>query len=225
MTAAAVAPAARRTRRYVARAASAVLLLAVAALTALLLGRAAGYQVLIDRSDSMQPAIAAGDLIVTKHVRPAEVRVGDIVTFADASRGGELVTHRVIAKRDKGKRVAVVTRGDANTGVERWVADANGTVGRFAFRIPKLGFFVAWLTVPAIRLLFVTFAAVALGALLLRRIWATGTLDGDRDRSSPGSEGRRPERGHPDGRDSGTAPRLMPAVVRASRAPGRVDAA
>ena len=169
----AVAPAIAigRTRRWLDRAVSAALLLAVAALLACTIGYVKGYRVMIDRSDSMQPAIAAGDLIVNMPVRPDAVAVGDIVTFVDRTRHDELVTHRVIRKRVEPHRVAFVTRGDANTGVERWSIESDATLGRFVFRIPKAGSPMSWVAQPVMRLLLVGAGALFLGFLLVRRIW------------------------------------------------------
>jgi signal peptidase len=161
----------RRARRWIDHVASALFIVLLACLLAVVTSTAVGYRVLVDRSDSMAPRIEAGDLIVTKTSRPSEVVRGDIVTFSDASRGGTLVTHRVVRKREGRNTVAFVTRGDANSGVERWTITSEGNVGKLAFRIPKVGFFIAWLTLPAVRFSFVSVAALLLGAFFVRRIW------------------------------------------------------
>jgi signal peptidase len=161
----------RRTRRWLGHAASALFVALLVCLLAVATVTAVGYRVLIDRSDSMAPAIMAGDLIVTKTSRPGDVKRGDIVTFADSSRGGALVTHRVVRKREERNSVSFVTRGDANSGVERWTIASDGNVGKLSFRIPKVGFFIAWLTVPAVRFSFVSIGALLLGAFVVRRIW------------------------------------------------------
>jgi hypothetical protein len=62
--------------------------------------------------------------------------------------------------------------GDANTAVERWSVEADGTVGLLTLRIPKLGYAVAVFTIPAVRFAFISLASVVLGGLLIRRIWA-----------------------------------------------------
>lgn len=163
----------RRARRWLEHATSAACVAAVALLLALAISMAAGYRVLIDRSDSMRPAIAAGDLIVTKRLRPDQVDKGDIVTFSDDSRDGQLVTHRVIRMQREGDHIAFVTRGDANTGVERWSIDAQETLGKFAFRIPKAGYFASWFTIPALRVVFVALVGLMVGVVVLRRVRST----------------------------------------------------
>ena len=122
----------------------------------------------------MAPEIAAGDLLVTRLVRPIDVSVGDVVTFRDPSRNGELVTHRVVEALDEGARFSFVTRGDANTGVERWSVHAGGSVGLLALRIPSLGYALAWLHLPAVRAALLLGAAGILALVGLRRVWSDG---------------------------------------------------
>lgn len=100
---------------------------------------AAGVRPLVVRSGSMEPAIATGDLILTVPVRARAVEPGDVVTFADPTRGGTSVTHRVRAVQRDGDRLVVETRGDANAVSETWASDADATVGRYAARIPAVG--------------------------------------------------------------------------------------
>ena len=146
--------------------------LAAVTLLALLLARPLGVQALVDRSDSMQPAIAAGDLIFTRLGPPRRAQVGDIVTFSDPEREGRLLTHRVVERRLRPDGSwGFVTRGDANSGTERWSVTAGGSVGRLLGRIPRAGYVVAWMSAPIVRGLLLGLGGLALGGLLLRRIW------------------------------------------------------
>lgn len=131
-----------------------------------------GYRPLVVRSGSMTPALLTGDLIVTQLVRPASVRVGDIVTFSDQSRGNVLVTHRVVEMAREGSKYSFITKGDGNTAVEEWTIGDKGELGRFAFRVPKAGFLVWGISTPPARAglagLFLVLATVT----ALRRIWS-----------------------------------------------------
>jgi signal peptidase len=160
-------------RRSVANALATLLLVTVlAVLGAILVARATGHAVLIDRSDSMRPAIAAGDLLITRTVSPAQIERNDIVTFTDPDQPGRTITHRVVERHRNGGQYAFVTRGDANTGTERWSVAAAGTVGRLALVMPRAGRPLAALGSPALRLVLITFAGLLLGGTLLRRVWA-----------------------------------------------------
>jgi signal peptidase len=87
---------------------------------------------------SMLPALAAGDLVITRDVAAEDVHVGDIIRF----RQGEVdVIHRVVdIVRDDGG-VFFVTRGDANN-----VADGRVPLTAFEGKViavvPKIG----WVT-------------------------------------------------------------------------------
>ena len=54
----------------------------------------------------------------------------------------------MVAVDVQGGRVAVQTRGDANTGVERWTVDADGVVGGLVAHVGGVGPVVGWLMTP-----------------------------------------------------------------------------
>jgi signal peptidase len=101
--------------------------------------RAVGITPFTILSGSMQPMLDVGDVVLDERVEPLEARRGDIVTFPDQSRDGALVTHRVERLWREGDEVHFVTRGDANTAVERWSVPASGSVGRVRMHVPKVG--------------------------------------------------------------------------------------
>jgi signal peptidase len=161
----------RRAGHLADRGSSVVCGLAIALLAVLLAGTAAGYRPLIDHSDSMRPAIRAGDLILT-HAAPAtSIRRGDIVTFSDRALQGKLVTHRVVARHASGTRIDFVTRGDANPAPENWSVDRRASVGKLAVRVPAVGRPMAWMAGRWPRAILLSLAALVLSTALLRRIW------------------------------------------------------
>lgn len=162
-----------RASRLVGGLALATLLGAVSLLLAVVVLQGLGYRILIDRSDSMHPAISAGDVLVTRLAKPARVAVGDVVTFKDPLRQDELITHRVIRIAHDGHFVAFISRGDANTGEERWSVKTEGRVGILHLRVPNLGFFLIWLTLPIVRICLLSSGSAVLAVIVLRRIWAT----------------------------------------------------
>jgi signal peptidase len=131
-----------------------------------------GYRSMVVRSGSMEPALMTGDVIVSHIVLPSSLQVGDVVTFVDSTRGDILVTHRVVQIDREGSTYSFVTRGDMNTGVERWNIGGAGTVGRLAFRVPRLGSAVAWSAQPQVRALLLMASLLPLATRVLRRIWS-----------------------------------------------------
>jgi signal peptidase I len=158
-------------RHWIGNAALTLLIAGAVILLSVGLGAALGFRALVVRSGSMAPAIESGDVVVTRLVRPSAVGPGDVVTFRDTTREGELVTHRVVQVTRQGDRVSFVTRGDANTGEERWSVDPHGTIGATAFRVPRAGRLLAWLRMPFVRAGVLLSSALVIAVLALRRIW------------------------------------------------------
>lgn len=131
----------------------------------------AGYRSFTVRSGSMTPAIETGDVVVTEPISPLGARVGDVVTFVDPEGTGKLFSHRVQSVRAEGDQVAFVTRGDANTSTERWRVPAGGSIGKVVYRIPKVGYALAWIDSAPARLALIAIPALLLLWAALLRIW------------------------------------------------------
>jgi len=141
--------------------------LAILALGFLLLG---GYRPMIEMSDSMSPVLRAGDIVIVKRIPASGAHVGDVVSFNDPARH-EVVTHRIRAVASTGaNELSITTRGDANTGSERWQIAPQGQLGRYEFRIPKGGYVVRWMSTKLAELI-ILLSALTLGLGVLRRIW------------------------------------------------------
>jgi signal peptidase len=95
---------------------------------------------LIVRGTSMQPAIQLGSVVVVGHVSPADIAVGDVITFR--SPNGVVVTHRVLAISHAGD-VSFSTKGDASTSADPVVVPATAVIGRVWLTVPGLGDFMA----------------------------------------------------------------------------------
>lgn len=91
-------------------------------------------------SNSMQPALSRGDLLVVG--QETEPAVGDIVVYQDPSIG--LVVHRVVALDGD----LVTTQGDANNTADV-PFDRSRIVGHVVAAVPVLGLLVAALKTPA----------------------------------------------------------------------------
>ena len=130
-----------------------------------------GYRGFTVLSGSMTPTFRTGDVIVAEKIAPLDARVGDIVSFRSPDDPKRLLTHRVIAMRSAQGEVAFVTRGDANTGVERWRIADDGVLGHVKYKIPKIGYVANRAASRIGRILFLVVPALLLGILELRRIW------------------------------------------------------
>lgn len=158
-------------RRLRIGAAWAVLGLALATMLAIVAPLALGDRSFTVLSGSMTPAIETGDVVVAEPIAPSAARVGDVVTFSDPEGTGKLFSHRVQSVQAGGGQFHFVTRGDANTSTERWNVAADGTLGRVVYRVPKVGWALAWASTPAGRVGLLALPALALCALAMARIW------------------------------------------------------
>jgi signal peptidase I len=84
-----------------------------------------GYSLSFVLTPSMEPTIDAGDLILSRSVKPEDLEVGDIITFrADIPVGNstreESVTHRIVQIQEIGGIFYFTTKGDNNSVTYAW---------------------------------------------------------------------------------------------------------
>ena len=89
-------------------------------------------------SGSMQPQINAGDVVISKSVKPKNIKVGEIITYKD--RHNSLITHRVVAIIEKKEAPVFITKGDANNVVDQSPVYPAQIVGVKTLRIPYGGY-------------------------------------------------------------------------------------
>jgi signal peptidase len=120
---------------------------------------------------SMEPTIAAGDVVIDERISPTAAEVGDVVTFRDPEDQSRLITHRVRSIRRAGSHLWFVTQGDANNTTERWRIGDDGELGRVAYTVPWVGH-AAVLTHTRLGLgLLLIVPLLLLGLDELARIW------------------------------------------------------
>lgn len=95
---------------------------------------------LIVLTDSMQPEIDGGDLIICHTIEADDVKDGDVIAFFDpAGNGTSIVTHRVVDVVKDGEAVSFRTKGDANNAEDRMLVEEDDLVGVYQSRIPGAG--------------------------------------------------------------------------------------
>ena len=144
-------PAAGGLSRTLHGAISAALALILAASTVLLLGpRILGSSLLVVLSQSMEPAIPMGAVVISQPVPASDVSEGDVITYrSDEAFGGEgLITHRVIGVDDRGAEVLFETKGDASDEPDIDLVPASVVLGRVWFAVPLAGFALAFVRTP-----------------------------------------------------------------------------
>ena len=128
--------------RIISRVCSAVgaaLLLAVAALalSGTIVPRLVGLQSYAIVSGSMEPLLPVGSLVYAEPMAPEELQPGDIAVFW---RKDDVIIHRV--EENNREEQELVTKGDANDGIDAHPTPYENVVGRAITKIPAIGYFI-----------------------------------------------------------------------------------
>lgn len=99
-----------------------------------------GYLPMIVLTDSMNPEIESGDLIICHTIDAGSVRENDIIAFFDpAGDGTSIVTHRVIEIVNEDGRLFFRTKGDNNNTEDKDLVPAENLVGIYRTCIAGAG--------------------------------------------------------------------------------------
>ncbi|MEN0103046.1 MAG: S24/S26 family peptidase [Curtobacterium sp.] len=91
---------------------------------------------------SMEPRLAPGDVVVSRPVAQAEIRLGQILLADDPDQPGHLRMHRFVKAGPDG---TLVTKGDANPQRDSTAIDRAAVHGVAFLRIPSIGAPIVWL--------------------------------------------------------------------------------
>jgi len=123
---------------------TALVVLTVLVAVFLMGSRLIGFQVYTVISGSMEPTYGVGDLLYVKEVDPAEVKIGDPITFV-FNEDLVVATHRVVnittaTDSNGASHLYFHTKGDANSVVDSSPVHENNLIGVPQFSIPYLGY-------------------------------------------------------------------------------------
>ncbi|MGF4044092.1 signal peptidase I [Paenarthrobacter nitroguajacolicus] len=135
--------------------------------------RVFGYQTSTMLTGSMAPLINPGDVVVTVPTPVADIKVGDVITYHIPVEDQRVETHRITeitTTADGG--VAVQTKGDANNGIDPWIATLQGkTVDKQIATIPYVGNAIRALREPIVMNTLMYGAPAILVIGMLASIW------------------------------------------------------
>ena len=91
-----------------------------------------GFSVFRVVSDSMEPAIPVGALILNKQTDIENIQIGDIICFRsmESYMNGNIVTHRVVDMKTINGKIALTTRGDSNNSEDSYYVVADNFIGK-----------------------------------------------------------------------------------------------
>ncbi|SDI33755.1 Signal peptidase I Serine peptidase. MEROPS family S26B [Alteribacillus persepolensis] len=142
-----------------------------------------GYHPLTVLSNSMQPEFSAGDMVLAKNVNPAEVEVGDVITYNDPE--GNIVTHRVIEITTENDAPVFHTQGDNNNTADDYTVSGSELIGEVNTTLPYGGYVVQFLSGPVGVLLFIILPVCALiGITVYERLGKDNEAESEEEKKS-----------------------------------------
>jgi signal peptidase I len=150
-----------------------LLAVALLVLAAVGLGPVTGtYRLATVLSGSMAPGMPVGSVAVLVPVDPADVGVGDVITY-QSPIDRRVVTHRVVEVVESGPNPVLRTKGDANASADPWAARlAGGPAWRRVAVIPYAGKLIRMLRSPPVHHATVHLVPLLLLAAMLSAIWS-----------------------------------------------------
>lgn len=122
-----------------------VLLLAVAVAVVALPALVGGSAMTV-LTQSMEPTLPPGTLVVVKPTPADEIAIGDVVTYQIRSGEAAVVSHRVISKTYTDGELTFITQGDNNTEPDADPVRAVQIRGTIWYSFPLLGWVNSLLT-------------------------------------------------------------------------------
>ena len=121
-----------------------------------------GFQYVVILTDSMEPHIHPGDLVITKPVDPNDIHLGDVVLFrVTIGNSTYRILHRIIYQGiDEEGRIYYFTKGDNRDSRDPWVVYPDQIIGKAVLVIPKVG--IIWYYTPIIVLSIFLFIIASL---------------------------------------------------------------
>ncbi len=131
-----------------------------------------GYRYYDVLTGSMEPTYSVGDLIFVKVTDPAQINVGDPVTFNPGATADSYLTHRVTEKIENYMGMGVTcfkTKGDANDSEDPFVIDESRMIGVVKLKIPLAGFIIQFVQYHYV-LIIVMIVLVSVFFTLLKKL-------------------------------------------------------
>ncbi len=134
-----------------------------------------------------------GSIVFDKEVPVADLTVGDPITYQPPAGASpeKLLTHRIvwIGHNKVGERI-YRTKGDANETADPWTFTLDKPEqAKVAFSVPYVGYFLAALSIPTVRMLAIGVPAVIVAFLILAGIWRDAGEEARRRQEEPGEVG------------------------------------
>jgi signal peptidase len=143
-------------------------------------------------SESMEPVLYKGDLILIEGINPPDIYAatkdanppGDIIIFHRPIGPDELIVHRTVEKIDNGDGTySFKTWGDNNAVRDGWTVDESQVVGKYLGKIPWIGNIALFFTDTDVKIAFIALWVVVLVAIEVLPYLRNKTKKGNNEES------------------------------------------
>lgn len=121
------------------------------------------FSITIVISNSMEPFLSKGDLVIYKRVDPAVIDIGDVIAFKTqlpSSSLPDVTMHRVIDIVKKDGMTYFVTKGDNVDSKDATVVSPRDVIGLYQAKIPYVGYAFLFIRSP-LGMLYIAGSAIA----------------------------------------------------------------
>ncbi|MBQ9680418.1 MAG: signal peptidase I [Ruminococcus sp.] len=142
-----------------------------------------GFTIYRVQTDSMEPTLLVGDVIIDKKVAPEDIKKGDIVTYDSLSGdlAGQTITHRVVTDPEsRNGTYYYQTQGDKVGAELDPVISYDQIEGKFIRKIPWLNTLYSFFLSPYGLVTFILIILVLFGYEMIRLVVAYKSFD-DKD--------------------------------------------
>ncbi len=100
------------------------------------------YHIFAVQTDSMDPIIAPGDIVITKEIKPEDVKVGDIMAFyVDITNDSvdDVVVHYIDDIQSYNNELIFKTKPHVSDIQDRWTIEEVDLIGVYQYQVNGLG--------------------------------------------------------------------------------------
>ena len=148
-----------------------------------------GFSMLRVETQSMEPELKVGNIILVKKVDPATLKKGDVITYygQEPPVNGKLITHQISEEpRVENGKYYFITKGLANTLSDPEFDDSQ-LYGKVVYKVPLIGTLYDFFSSPFGLIAFVVVMLIAFSSELINLISIIRGQDEEFDKEVPAS--------------------------------------
>ena len=139
-----------------------------------------GYTIFRVQTDSMEPTLMVGDVIIDKKVDADEIQKGDIITYdcLEGTLAGQTITHRVVADPIvRNDEYFYMTMGDKEGATMDPEVSFSQVEGKYLNNIPLVGVLYTFFLSPAGLITFIGIIIILFGYEMISLVLAYRAVD------------------------------------------------